>query len=63
VDAERAEVIAREWGQAVFGSGEYGDVWRYVAALHKDTDHLHAHFVVDMASRKAGSCRSAVMLR
>ena len=37
VDAERAEVIAREWGQAVFGSGEYGDVWRYVAALHKDS--------------------------
>ena len=25
----------------------YGDVWRYVAALHQDTDHLHAHFVVD----------------
>jgi hypothetical protein len=47
VDAERAEVIAREWGQVVFGSGDYGDVWRYVAALHLDTDHLHAHFVVD----------------
>jgi type IV secretion system T-DNA border endonuclease VirD2 len=46
-DVEQAQTIAREWGQEVFGSGEYGDVWRYVAALHKDTDHVHAHFVVE----------------
>ena len=46
-EVKLAEVIAREWGQEVFGSGDYGDVWRYVAALHKDTDHVHAHFVVD----------------
>ncbi|MFM7444769.1 MAG: relaxase/mobilization nuclease domain-containing protein, partial [Tabrizicola sp.] len=65
VDAERAEVIAREWGQAVFGSGEYGDVWRYVAALHKDTDHLHAHFVVDKHGIEEGRflsiCRHAAL--
>ncbi len=47
VEVDQAEVIAREWGQEVFGSGDYGDVWRYVAAVHKDTDHVHAHFVVD----------------
>ncbi|MGQ0563555.1 MAG: relaxase/mobilization nuclease domain-containing protein [Gemmobacter sp.] len=47
VDGAQAEVIAREWGEAVFGSGDHGDVWRYVGALHKDTDHVHAHFVVD----------------
>jgi type IV secretion system T-DNA border endonuclease VirD2 len=47
VDVEQAEAIAREWGQEVFGSGDYGDVWRYVASLHRDTDHVHAHFVVD----------------
>ena len=46
-EVKLAEAIAREWGQEVFGSGDYGDVWRYVAALHKDTDHVHAHFVVD----------------
>lgn len=46
-DVEQAQTIAREWGQDVFGSGDYGDVWRYVAALHKDTDHVHAHFVVE----------------
>jgi hypothetical protein len=65
VDAERAEVIAREWGQAVFGSGEYGDVWRHVAALHKDTDHLHAHFVVDKHGIEEGRflsiCRHAAL--
>lgn len=47
VALEAAEAVARDWGQAVFGSGDYGDSWRYVAALHQDTDHLHAHFVVD----------------
>ncbi|OYX37749.1 MAG: hypothetical protein B7Y91_01410 [Rhodobacterales bacterium 32-64-14] len=77
VDAERAEVIAREWGQAVFGSGEYGDVWRYVAALHKGmgmsgatslpftrtpTTCTRISWSTSMASRKAGSCRSVVML-
>ena len=46
-DVAQAEAISREWGQEVFGSGDYGDVWRYVAALHRDTDHVHAHFVVD----------------
>lgn len=63
VDTERAEVIAREWGQAVFGSGDFGDVWRYVAALHKDTDHVHAHFVVDKHGIEQGRflsiCRHA----
>lgn len=47
VEVDQAEVIAREWGQEVFGSGDFGDVWRYVAAVHKDTDHVHAHFIVD----------------
>lgn len=47
VSADVAETIAREWGQAVFGSGDFGDVWRYVAAVHQDTDYAHAHFVVD----------------
>jgi len=65
VDADRAEAVARDWGQAVFGSGEFGDVWRYVAALHKDTDHLHAHFVVDKHGIEQGRfmsiCRHAAL--
>lgn len=46
-DAGAAGQIAREWGRAVFASGDFGDQWRYVAALHANTDHVHAHFVVD----------------
>ncbi|MDP1575912.1 MAG: relaxase/mobilization nuclease domain-containing protein, partial [Cypionkella sp.] len=65
VDTERAEAVARDWGQAVFGSGEFGDVWRYVAALHRDTDHLHAHFVVDKHGIEQGRfmsiCRHAAL--
>ncbi|QEW23997.1 type IV secretion system T-DNA border endonuclease VirD2 (plasmid) [Marinibacterium anthonyi] len=47
VTLDQAEAIARAWGQAIFASGEYGDQWRYVAAVHEDPEHLHAHFVVD----------------
>lgn len=65
VDVDRAEAVARDWGQAVFGSGDFGDVWRYVAALHKDTDHLHAHFVVDKHGIDQGRfmsiCRHAAL--
>ena len=46
-DVEVAESIAREWGQAVFANGEFGDRWQYIAGLHQDTDHVHAHFVVN----------------
>ena len=46
-DAQVAAAIARDWGEAIFGSGEYGDRWRYVAALHTNTDQVHAHFAVE----------------
>lgn len=46
-DAVTAEAISREWGREVFGSGDYGDRWRYIAALHHNTEHVHAHFVVE----------------
>lgn len=44
---EQAEAIAKDWGERVFGSGDYGDRWRYAAALHTDSDHHHAHFIVN----------------
>lgn len=47
VTLEQAEAIARDWGRAIFASGAYGDQWRYVAAVHADPEHIHAHFVVD----------------
>lgn len=46
-DAQVAAAIARDWGEAMLGSGDYGDRWRYVAALHTNTDQVHAHFAVE----------------
>ena len=53
-DAVTAESIAREWGQEVFGSGLYEDRFRYVAAMHHNTDHVHAHFIVDKVGMDEG---------
>jgi hypothetical protein len=60
-DVEAAENIAKEWGRAVFGSGDFGDQWRYVAALHANTDHVHAHFVVDKRGNDHGQFLSISM--
>lgn len=46
-DAQVAVAIARDWGDQIFSSGAYGDRWRYVAALHTNTDQVHAHFAVE----------------
>lgn len=46
-DAETAEAVSREWGREIFGSGDYGDRWRYIAALHHNTEHVHTHFVIE----------------
>ncbi|MCA0851526.1 relaxase/mobilization nuclease domain-containing protein [Salipiger thiooxidans] len=58
---EAAEAVAREWGQAIFASGDYGDQWRYVAAVHRDPDHIHAHFVVDKVGCDWGTFLSISM--
>lgn len=58
---EQAEAISREWGQAMFASGDYGDQWRYVAAVHRDPDHIHAHFVVDKVGCEWGDFLSISM--
>lgn len=60
-DVEAAEVISREWGQAVFGSGDFGDRWQYIAGLHQDTDHVHAHFVVNKRGIEWGQFLSISM--
>lgn len=60
-DIEAAEQISREWGRAVFGSGDFGDSWRYVAALHANTEHVHAHFVVDKRGIEDGKFLSISM--
>ena len=60
-DVEVAESIAREWGQAVFANGEFGDRWQYIAGLHQDTDHVHAHFVVNKRGVEWGQFLSISM--
>ena len=58
---EVAEDIAREWGREVFGSGNFGDQWRYVGALHANTEHVHAHFIVDKRGNDHGQFLSISM--
>jgi hypothetical protein len=48
-----AEAISREWAQEVFG-GDYRDRYRYVAALHCNTEHVHAHVLVDKVGMEDG---------
>ncbi|WP_371398980.1 relaxase/mobilization nuclease domain-containing protein [Marinovum algicola] len=52
-EAGLAEAISRDWGQEVFG-GLYRDRYRYVAALHCNTEHVHAHFIVDKVGMDDG---------
>lgn len=52
-EAGLAEAISRDWGQEVFG-GLYRDRYRYVAALHCNTEHVHAHFLVDKVGMDDG---------
>lgn len=54
-EADVAQGIAREWGQEVFGSGNYQDRFAYVAALHHNTDQVHAHFIVNKHGMEQGS--------
>ncbi|UWQ19735.1 relaxase/mobilization nuclease domain-containing protein [Jannaschia sp. M317] len=53
-DPKVAEAIARDWGQTLFASGEHRDRYRYVAALHANTEHVHAHFIVDKVGMDEG---------
>jgi type IV secretion system T-DNA border endonuclease VirD2 len=53
-NAETAEHVARDWGQEVFGSGFYEDRFRYVAAMHHNTEQVHAHFIVDKVGMDEG---------
>jgi type IV secretion system T-DNA border endonuclease VirD2 len=48
VRPEKAKLIAETWAFEMFQSGEHqDDVWSYVAALHTDKAHPHAHIVVN----------------
>ena len=46
VRPKTARAIAEDWAAEMFDSGDYGDTWSYVAALHTDRSHPHVHVVV-----------------
>ena len=46
VKPKTARAIAEDWAAEMFDSGDYGDTWSYVAALHADRSHPHVHVVV-----------------
>lgn len=37
----------RDFAEIAFGSGDYGDSWDYLAALHTDMAHPHVHLIVN----------------
>ncbi|HJO52719.1 relaxase/mobilization nuclease domain-containing protein [Phaeobacter gallaeciensis] len=39
--------IAMDWTEHFFESGEYGDQWDYVLAVHDDRAHKHAHIILN----------------
>ena len=46
-NAEAVWDAGREFAEAAFGSGHYGDSWDYLTALHTDTAHPHVHVIVN----------------
>lgn len=44
----------RAFAETAFGSGDYGDAWDYVTALHTDTAHPHVHVIVNRRGLDTG---------
>ncbi len=47
VTADQVRDIAMDWTEHFFESGEYGDQWDYVLAVHDDRAHKHAHIILN----------------
>ncbi len=47
VTVEQVRDITMEWASHFFESGEYGDQWDYVLAVHDDRAHKHAHILLN----------------
>ena len=46
-DPDAVWEAGRAFAETAFGSGDYGDSWDYLAALHTDMAHPHVHLVVN----------------
>lgn len=47
VTVEQVRDITMEWASHFFESGDYGDQWDYVLAVHDDRAHKHAHILLN----------------
>jgi type IV secretion system T-DNA border endonuclease VirD2 len=47
VTVEQVCDITMEWASHFFESGDYGDQWDYVLAVHDDRAHKHAHILLN----------------
>ncbi|WP_298571458.1 relaxase/mobilization nuclease domain-containing protein [uncultured Aliiroseovarius sp.] len=55
VSTEKVRDITLDWAEHFFESGEYGDQWDYVLAVHDDRAHRHAHIVLNNRGREQGT--------
>ena len=46
-DPDAVWSAGRAFAERAFGSGDYGDSWDYLTALHTDTAHPHVHVIVN----------------
>lgn len=54
-DRSAAEKAGRDWAEALFDSGDYGDVFDYYTVQHNDTAHPHMHVVVNRRGVEDGN--------
>jgi Relaxase/Mobilisation nuclease domain. len=55
VTVEQVRDIAMDWTEHFFESGEYGDQWDYVLAVHDDRAHKHAHIILNNRGVEKGT--------
>ena len=54
VSVEQVREITLDWAEHFFESGDYGDRWDYVLAVHDDRAHKHAHIVLNNRGTETG---------
>ncbi|MEM7669286.1 MAG: relaxase/mobilization nuclease domain-containing protein [Pseudomonadota bacterium] len=54
-DVNAVAEIAQDWAHELFESQDYGDHWDHVIAIHSDTDHPHAHIILNNRGRIFGT--------
>ena len=55
VATRQVREISLDWAEHFFESGDYGDRWDYVLAVHDDRAHKHAHIVLNNRGTETGT--------